>query len=290
MSTNEAQYHSILGIRTALVDVGAGEPVVLVHGMAVTHDCWMYTIDFLLERGYRVIAPDLPGHGHSGDSPRHATLSTYVAWLDSLLNALGLESCTLVGHSLGAAICLAYTLAHPEKVNRLMLTNALLASTRVPLGGGLRAVLRLPHLVAGLATGRLDPHYFRYFRRRNVYDPWGPAQVPLQRSITVNKKRGLGVYRAGLSVLWHDFLPPRRRKAFVRALSSIRADTLIVWGREDRLIPVQQAYDAARSLRDARVVVYELCSHCPAIEVPSQFNATLLAFLRERKDYGNPAR
>ncbi len=269
----------IHGIETRYFDAGSGPPLVLLHGMSATADCWYYPFESLKNR-FRVIAPDLPGHGQSARTERRQTLDLYTEWLAALLDALGVERTVLVGNSMGGAISLAFALAFPHRVDRLVLAAPALASSRIDWLMPLRTLVRVPHLLAAVATHRADPHYLRFVRRRLALDPWGPAREPLERMIRANDGRGLTVYRAGMDFLLYDYLPPRCRRTFVRRLAMLSMPILVVWGREDGVLPVWQAAAAARSIPGARLHIFELCCHCPMMEVPVQFERVLLDFLQ----------
>ncbi len=105
------------------VDRGAGEAVVLVHGVGMNADVWAPQIDALAATR-RVIAMDMPGHGMSVPPPADAGLMDFVAALDGLLNTLGIERANLVGHSMGALVVLGYALRHPGRVLRVAALNA----------------------------------------------------------------------------------------------------------------------------------------------------------------------
>ncbi|GAB4475951.1 MAG: alpha/beta hydrolase [Anaerolineae bacterium] len=271
---------AVQGIKTRYFDAGSGPPLVLLHGMSATAECWYYPFESLKNR-FRVIAPDLPGHGRSARAERRQTLELYTEWLAALFDALGVEHAVLVGNSMGGAISMAFALTFPNRVDRLVLAAPALASARIDWLMPLRTLVRVPHLLAAVTTHRADPHYLRFVRRRLVFDPWGPAREPLERMIRTNAGRGLKVYRAGMDFLLSDYLPPHRRRAFVRHLAALRMPILLMWGREDRVLPVWQGISAARSIPGARLHIFELCSHCPMMEVPIQFERVLLDFLQD---------
>ncbi len=163
-------------IDTAFIDEGTGEPVVLLHGMAATSDIWRYTVEALKGR-YRVVAPDLPGHGRSEGRARPYGLRFYARWLDGLLDALKLGRVTLFGSSMGGAISLDYAARHPQRVRRLVMVDALGLGPDLPVGGMGHVIANLPNFAALAVTGRPDPYLFRYLRGVVMVDPEGiPAR------------------------------------------------------------------------------------------------------------------
>ena len=106
----------------ALRDHGAGDPVVLVHGVGMQSAAWGPQID-ALAKDYRVIAVDMPGHGGSDPLPEGSSLTDYVAWCSQVIEELGLGPVALVGHSMGALIAAGFAIEHPSSVTRVALLN-----------------------------------------------------------------------------------------------------------------------------------------------------------------------
>src|SRR6266545_479922 len=138
--------------RVHLLEKGAGPPVVLLHGTGTSAGFFMPLLHEL--GGVRALAPDLPGVGLSDpiDLPRNRYRNTAVAWLDRLLDALGLDTTTLLGHSGGGVWALWYALAHPDRVEQLVLLGVpALPKTRCPLPIRLAATPGLGELLSRLA-------------------------------------------------------------------------------------------------------------------------------------------
>ena len=104
----------------AYVAKGAGEPLVLVHGVGLRLDAWAAQIEGL-SATHRVIALDMPGHGGSASLPRDAQLPDFVAWLAQAFDDLGLERANLAGHSMGALITGGMVAEHPDRLDRVAL-------------------------------------------------------------------------------------------------------------------------------------------------------------------------
>lgn len=109
----ELKYLELYGERLAYVDEGQGEVLLLLHGMAGSSETWRSVVR-PLSRNFRVVAPDLLGHGGS-DKPRSDySLGAFAVLLRDLLDALGIARVTLVGHSLGGGIAMQFSYQHPE--------------------------------------------------------------------------------------------------------------------------------------------------------------------------------
>ncbi|CUH83833.1 alpha/beta fold hydrolase [Thalassovita mediterranea] len=101
---------------------GAGDPVVLIHGVGMQSAAWAPQVQALAQ-SHRVIALDMPGHGGSAPLPTGAQLPDFVAWLHAVLTTLDLGPVNLAGHSMGALVSAGYAAEHPEDVARVALLN-----------------------------------------------------------------------------------------------------------------------------------------------------------------------
>src|SRR5262245_59060657 len=114
---------TVQGIETACADQGAGEALLCLHGWGANLRYWRKLWPSVVPR-FRCLAPDLPGFGRSGkpaDAPY--TIEWYADWVLSLLEAKGVASATLLGHSMGGMISILLAARHPERVRRLILLN-----------------------------------------------------------------------------------------------------------------------------------------------------------------------
>ena len=115
---NELKYLELHGDRVAYRDAGSGETLLLIHGMAGSSETWRAVIP-QLARKYRVVAPDLLGHGQS-DKPRgDYSLGAFAVWLRDLLDELGVTRATIVGQSLGGGVAMQFVYQHPDYCQRL---------------------------------------------------------------------------------------------------------------------------------------------------------------------------
>ena len=274
-----ANYQVINGIPTYVRSEGTGKPVVMLHGMASSSDIWGFTIEALKSQ-YRVIVPDLPGHGRSGGKSGQYKLSFYTDWLAVLMDRFDVESGTLIGNSLGGAISLAYSMEHPARTKQLILSDPLGLSASLPWQAVTNTIRQLPQTVMGLIKKQVDPYLMRSLSPWIFRDPWGTAYDTIEQMAALNFQRSLWGLGAGLQVMLRDFLLPKRRLEFIERLGKIDTPTLVIWGRHDGLLPLKQAAPGLERLDPAKVAVLEDSSHSPMIEQPKEFNTLVGQFLK----------
>lgn len=120
----DLRYLDLHGDRCAYRDEGDGEEtLLLLHGMAGSSETWRAVIPHLAKR-YRVIAPDLLGHGSSAKPRGDYSLGAFAAWLRDLLDELGIRSVTVVGQSLGGGVAMQFVYQHPDYCRRLVLISS----------------------------------------------------------------------------------------------------------------------------------------------------------------------
>jgi pimeloyl-ACP methyl ester carboxylesterase len=255
----------------ALLCAGEGDPVVMLHGLGATKASFLPTVAALAD-AHRVVALDLPGFGDSVKPVGAAYDPAFFAeGVIGALDALGIERAHFVGNSMGGRVALELGLAYPERVGRLALLAPSLAWLRErPWATLLRAVR--PEL------GLLQP------APRAIVDRITRAMVPGGND---------GWSAVGVDEFLRAYLTPRGRAAFYAAarniyledpeefwtrLRELQGESLFVWGRQDRIVPI----GFARHVRDALPAAEHLelnCGHVPQLEAPRETHAALKRFL-----------
>lgn len=273
----EEHYETIAGCRIRYLAAGSGPSLVLVHGLGNSAVVFRPNIPAFAEQ-FRVIALDLPGHGHS-EKPDGADydVETGVRFLaDFVARITDGAPAALVGVSAGGLLCGLTAYYYPERVSRLVLIDS------AGLGRELSWTLRLPSLPW---LGRwLIPATRRGTRSlltSLVYDPasipeWLIEEVYRERIMPGNRDALYRAFRTNI-----DLLGLRNWKLYRRQILSVSQPVLLVWGAQDRLIPVDHAYAAVRHMRNARLHVFNRCGHWPFCERMEEFNRLLLDFLQD---------
>lgn len=262
---------SARGARIRFVEAGAGAPLVLLHDCAASHEVFTGLIERLAGT-FRVIAPDLPGFGASEKPDPQKYAYGFDAFSESvfdLVAALGLGRVHVCGHGLGGSVALTLAARHPAIVHRLVLVDAAVYPANEH---GLDRAGRTPVLGALLFRQLMGPALFRAYVQGTVYA--GAAKVPPGR----------------LDALYESFNAPAARQALhatvvgtadtrplVARLPRVTSEALVVWGRDDRIAPVEHGRRLARELR-GRFEVLE-CGRCPPDEEPDTFASVLTSFL-----------
>ncbi|QLQ32398.1 MAG: alpha/beta fold hydrolase [Candidatus Thiothrix singaporensis] len=257
------------GVMTNYHDQGNGQPVLLIHGSGPGVSAWAnwrLSIPELAKQ-FRVIAPDMAGFGFSERKPDAVyNMDNWVKQAIGLLDALELEKASVVGNSFGGALALAMAIRHPDRVNKLVL----MGSVGVPfhITDGLDKVWGYEPSLENMKA-LLD--IFAYSREL-VTDEL--AELRYQASI-----------RPGFQESFSSMFPAPRQQ-WVDAMTSpqeaIRAlphHTLIVHGRDDKVIPLQNAYDLLGLIGHSELHVFGQCGHWTQIEHAARFNALVAGFL-----------
>jgi pimeloyl-ACP methyl ester carboxylesterase len=253
------------GIQIHLYDTGeaANPPVLLLHGLGDEADTWRHVLPLIADQ-HRVIAPDLPGFGRSEKSKRKHSIPFFAAALLELLDPLSIRRVVLVGHSMGAIIAQTIALEHPERVERLVLISGSLVSKDTPLNLGLLLFLT-PVLGEGTYNRlRKDPHAAsrtrepNYPRRADRHQ--GARDFLYQR---VNERVWSDGQRQGFLSSLRSLAAwiPAAQKNLPARLSGWQIPTLVLWGENDRVSPVENARALVALLPSARLVVVPEAGH-----------------------------
>jgi pimeloyl-ACP methyl ester carboxylesterase len=258
---------------------GAGKPaLVFVHGLSGTWQNWLLNIPAFMA-GHRVIALDLPGFGES-EMPREGiSIRGYARILDALLHELGVDSAVVVGNSMGGFVAAELALSFTTRVERLVLVSAAGLSIeeyrRTPLLVGARVWAASATWVGARGNSVVTrPRARRLGLQLIVRYP-----ERLSPALTYELTRGTGT--AG-------FVPAMEAMVsygFRDQLRRIEVPTLVVWGRNDMLVPRGDAREYVRLIGDnARRVMFEDTGHVAMVERPTRFNALLARFIAGERE------
>ncbi|WP_374260083.1 alpha/beta fold hydrolase [Zoogloea sp.] len=259
------------GFETNVHDVGSGAPVLLIHGSGPGVSAWANwrLVIPALAKDRRVIAPDMVGFGYT-DRPAGIQygMDTWVQQALDLLDTLGLEQVDLVGNSFGGALALALAIRAPQRVRRLVL----MGSVGVPFAitEGLDAVWGYE---ASFENMRRIMDYFAWSREL-VSDEL--AELRYQASIRPGFQESFSAMFPAPRQRWVDAM--MSREADIRALPH---ETLVIHGREDKVIPLSNSLTLADWIPNAQLHVFGHCGHWTQIEHNARFNRLVGDFFAE---------
>jgi 2-hydroxymuconate-semialdehyde hydrolase len=261
----------VAGIGANYHDEGKGPPVLFIHGSGPGVSAWANWRLAIpaLSQSWRVIAPDMVGFGFS-DRPEGVayTMETWVAQAVGLLDALGIETAHVVGNSFGGAIALAMAIRHSERVGRLVLMGAV--GVPFPITPGLDAVWGYEPSFDNMRK-LLD---IFAFDRALVNDEL--AELRYRASIRPGFQESFAAMFPAPRQRWVDAMASR--EADIRAL---KHETLIVHGRDDRVIPLKNSLTLLEWIDRSQLHVFGRCGHWVQIEHAARFARLLDEFFRE---------
>jgi pimeloyl-ACP methyl ester carboxylesterase len=262
------------GVRIHYQDAGDenAPALILIHGFISSTLIWSDVFLPLAEAGFRVIALDMPGYGYS-DKPADAryTIDAQAYAVVSLMNRLEIDEATIIGASYGGAVAATIALDYPERVTNLVLIGAV--ANNVPMKKLLPRVAQLPLLgdiVTPLFLGS------RWVLRKRMEDTYRHNLDEHKLAARHHLLTAADTHRAMLRTL-------RRWNAnrIEHEAHQIHSPTLILWGEDDRHIPLSDGVRLREAIAGARLIVFRNCGHLPQVEQPEKFVEVLVNFCRE---------
>jgi pimeloyl-ACP methyl ester carboxylesterase len=256
------------GIRIHLAEAGEGPALVLLHGVAATHVNWEHTIAGFSDR-WRVIAPDLPGHGASAKPNAPYTVDFYAGLIRSLGRELGVREAVVAGNSLGGQIAIELGATYPRWTRALVLA--------APAGGFGRTVRAVWPLFGSVVGPWVLRNTLLRALDRCFFEASGPAHATRRRILEAQLTApDFGDFARAVARSVGGAVGGGRD-----GLARLQQPTLIVWGRDDRMTPVAGGERLLAAVPHARLVTFERCGHLPMLEQPRRFNEALADFLRQ---------
>ncbi|MEA2682073.1 MAG: hypothetical protein QOK05_401 [Chloroflexota bacterium] len=270
---------TIHGHRIGYYKAGRGPVLLLLHGIGGSAGTWMQVIR-RLSRDYTVIAPDLLGHGASERLRGDYSLGAHASAVRDLLVKLGHDRVTICGHSLGGGVAMVFAYQFPERCERLVLVDS------GGLGPEVSPLLRLMSLPGS-----------------EYVVPLGTWPGLAQAAVAVGSRLGRLGFRLSpvAGEIWQTYYTlgsGDARRAFLATLREVidfqgqkvsavnrlylasQVPVMVIWGSDDRIIPVAHAHAAHRSMPGSRLEIFEHVGHFPHAEAPERFIAVLEDFMR----------
>jgi pimeloyl-ACP methyl ester carboxylesterase len=265
---DDLKFLELHGDRIAYRDAGHGDVLLLIHGMAGSSATWR-AVSPQLAKKYRVVAPDLLGHGES-DKPRgDYSLGAFAVWLRDFLDELGITRATVVGQSLGGGVAMQFVYQHPDYCERLVLISS------GGLGPDVGVILRLLSapgaefvlpIIAPKPVLQVGNKVKSWLSSAGIQSPRGAEMWSAYSSLSDRQTRQ-SFLRTLRSVV--DY-----RGQAVSALSRLKLQgelpVMAIWGEKDDIIPVEHVYAAQAARAGSRVEVLPDVGHFAQVEAPMQ--------------------
>jgi pimeloyl-ACP methyl ester carboxylesterase len=264
---------------------GHGPPVILIHGVAGRAAQWDQTAQLLAET-HTVVAPDLLGHGESAKPRGDYSLGSHASGIRDLLVGLNIERATVVGHSLGGGIAMQFAYQFPERCERLVLVSSgglgeevhpLLRAATLPGSEFVLPLLTHPRV---LELASIIPRALGRIGLRTRPDLTEMARGYQSLSNSEARSAFIHTLRGVIDPMG------QRINASDRLYLASKMPSMIVWGRRDRIIPVEHALPAHEAMPGSRLELFEEAGHFPHLDDPLRFAWALETFF----DDTEPAR
>lgn len=270
---------AVRNINISLIDEGQGEVLLLIHGLGSNAKGWMKNIPELAKK-YRVIALDLPGYGKSDKGAYAYSMEFYAQVLKELLDNLGIEKATFIGHSMGGQISITTALTFPKKVEKLVLISPAGFEKFTKGEGQWMMNVMTPKLVKETPIRNIAINL-----KSNFYSYPDDAEFMIKERIAMRKAKGFEDYCYAVS---------KNVEAMIMGpvwdkLDKITHKTLIIFGENDGLIPNVYLHGGftkdiaaygAEKIPDNKLVMLPECGHFVQFEKPDETNREILNFLK----------
>ncbi|MDH3712112.1 MAG: alpha/beta hydrolase [Cyclobacteriaceae bacterium] len=236
------------------IDEGKGQVLLLLHGLFGALSNWEGVVHRFKDR-YRVLIPLLPIY----EMPiKQAGLEGLVSFIDEFVNHLGLSDMTIMGNSLGGHLALIYSLKHPQKVSKLILTGS----------SGL-----FENSMGGSFPKRGDYNYIKERVEYTFYDPNTATKDYVDEVFETTKSipKAMRIVAIAKSAQRHNM---------ALEIPRIKVPTLLIWGLNDTITPPMVAHEFNRLIPGSKLKFIDKCCHAPMMEHPEEFNEILENYLK----------
>ena len=237
--------------------------VVLLHGSGQSHLSWVLQGRYLAYDGYSILAPDLPGHGLSGGAPL-TSIEDMAEWVVGLLDALGVKTATLVGHSQGVLVALSAIANHPDRFDKVALIAGALA---IPVNAQL-----VQDSQTALETAIENMTSWGHGQIAQMHDHSQPGHSFLfygRQLMAANNRQALLA----------DFNACNAYQSGAVDAARITIPALVVLAGKDRMTPIRTGRELAGTIKDVKLVEVADAGHMLPAEAPDAVNDELVAFL-----------
>ncbi len=236
--------------------------MVLIHGLGASAERWIETIPFLAKE-YRLIIPDLIGFGYSDKPLVDYTTEFFADFLGKFLNSVGIENTPIIGSSLGGQVVANYVSQHNNMEKLILVSPSGIMKTSTP---ALDA-----YIMAALYPNEINA--------KNAFEMMEGSGIDTNEQIVTGFVERMKLPNAKMAFM-STILGLKNAEIITNKLKEIKIPTLVIWGSEDPVIPIQHADGFVSAIKDCRFYRMDNCGHTPYVEDPERFSEIVLNFLK----------
>jgi pimeloyl-ACP methyl ester carboxylesterase len=233
--------------------------IILLHGSGLSHVVWSLTEQYLSNKNYNILAIDLPGHGNS-DGPSLSSIEKIVEWLEKVINKIGINSLTILGHSQGCLEAIEYTSKYPKKVKSLILVGG---SYKMPVNQD------LIDLATSGDKGAINLMMKWGYKGSKKFIGGNPVEK------IINSTRAI---RETLAV---DLMACNNYKNGLEAIKKIKCRTLFIFGELDKMFSLEKGKKVAELITNSETYVIQNCGHMIMFENAFKMREKVAEFLKK---------
>jgi len=244
---------------------GEGEPVLILHGWGGSSDSWIKVQALLAKKGYQIIVPDFPGFGLSVTPANPFSVQDYVDWLNAFIKEIeitygeSIRPFYLIGHSFGGRVAIKFANQNPDKIKKLVFCNS--AGIKSDPDLSTKIVFTLARIGNAIFSPKIlsrfkdsvRSFFYLFLRNKDYVKAKGTMQETMKKVISED---------------------------LISDLVNIQNPTLIVWGEEDKIVPVRYAYIFQAKLKNSELKVLSEIGHSPHLEDPELLAEIVHSFLK----------
>jgi len=239
----------VSNLKINVEESGSGKPVVLLHGWGTDASSWVKVVE-TLNPSFHIYSIDLPGFGKSSLPQEVFGISDYVETLKEIFKALKIKDVLLIGHSFGGNLAWVFAAKYPESVKKLVLVNS----------SGIRKQSGKVKLISSIAN--LTPNFIKAPFRKEIYNLIGEHDYETSGPLKESFKKIVNDDQSNL-------------------LTKIEIPTLIIWGEDDKDVPVSHAYKYRSEIKNSKLYILPAAGHFSFLDRPNDFNKLLINFLND---------
>tara|TARA_Y100000310_G_scaffold336418_1_gene420913 strand:+ start:196 stop:966 length:771 start_codon:yes stop_codon:yes gene_type:complete len=247
------------GIKSNFKVSGEGKPLLILHGWGGSSDSWTAVDEHLSKKGFKIYRPDFPGFGKTEIPPKPWSVSDYVNWTQSFIKHIKLDSFDLLGHSFGCRVAVKLCVKQSKDIEKMILVGPAGVKTRMSIKD--RAITVAAEVGNSILSWKgfrvirnvARPVFYLFLRHKDYIKADGPMQASMRL------------------VIQEDLRP---------FLTRIKVKTLLVWGEEDKMIPVKVSKIFKEEIKDSKLIILENNGHSPHLSIPERLSIIIAKYLQ----------